>query len=330
MSSEKHFYRSSSRWSERRRPILVLATVIALTCAVRMPVRAVDAAAVPFVAMAQNGATNRRPPDSELQSRAAKLLENQHRDDDALEEYERVEHQQDRTAGANPRVLEDKLYRIVPTGTGTLKILLKEDGKDVDQAAYRQQLQAWRDVLELMLKPDDPRTKAAYAKALKKKQDRHELVQATQQAYIQNWLTPEYVNGRLCDVIDLTADPNFHPKNIYQDAMTHVTAKIWVDRATLQLARAEAHVTRDLSIGGGILGKLYKGGVFSFEQAEVAPGIWLPARYQFDYSARKFLFMVEEHQLIEVSQYRHDGPPKQALVVAQNDLAAGGMFGGGQ
>ncbi len=241
-----------------------------------------------------------------------------------------MEHQVDRTGGATPRVLEDKLYRIVPTGTGTLKILLREDGRDVDPAAYRQQLQSWREVLELMLKPDDPRTKSAYAKAQKKKQDRVELVAATRQAYIQNWLPPETINGRVCDVIDLTPDPNFHPKNIYQDAMTHVTAKIWVDRASLQLSRAEAHVTKDLSIGGGILGKLYKGGVFSFEQAEVAPGIWLPIRYQFDYSARKFLFLVEEHQVIEVSQYRHDGPPKQALTLAINDLASGKMFTAGQ
>jgi hypothetical protein len=302
----------------KRSPFLILAAIAALACAAN----AYEHASVPTAIALQNAGTSARQSATDLQARTDKLIENQHRDDEALEEYERVEHQVDRTGGATPRVLEDKLYRIVPTGTGTLKILLREDGRDVDPAAYRQQLQSWREVLELMLKPDDPRTKSAYAKAQKKKQDRVELVAATRQAYIQNWLPPETINGRVCDVID--------PKNIYQDAMTHVTAKIWVDRASLQLSRAEAHVTKDLSIGGGILGKLYKGGVFSFEQAEVAPGIWLPIRYQFDYSARKFLFLVEEHQVIEVSQYRHDGPPKQALTLAINDLASGKMFTAGQ
>jgi hypothetical protein len=310
----------------RRSGILVFAAGIALA-----------ASAIPHVRVSaepqqqtQGGAPYYKPSDAEIQERTDKLLANQHRDDEALEEYERVERQVDRTGGDSSRVLEDKLYRIVPTGTGTLKILLREDGKDVDPSAYRQQLMAWRDVLELMLKPEDPRTKIAYAKATKKKQDRNELVQATRSAYIQNWLPPEMINGRLCDVIDLVPDPNFHPKNIYQDAMIHVTAKIWVDRANLQLARAEAHVTKDLSIGGGILGKLYKGGVFSLEQAEMSPGVWLPVRYQFDYSARKFVFMVDEHQYIEVSQYKRDGPPKQALLVAQNDLASGKMFSAGQ
>jgi hypothetical protein len=311
----------------RRLGIVIFAAGVALAASALPRVRAF-AGRQP--APAQTGASYNKPSDAEIQARTDKLIENQHRDDDALEEYERVERQADRTGGDSPRVLEDKLYRIVPTGTGTLKILLRDDGKEVDAAAYRQQLMAWRDVLELMLKPDDPRTKNAYAKAAKKKQDRNELVQATRSAYIQNWLPPEPVNGRMCDVIDLAPDPNFHPKNIYQDAMIHITAKIWVDHASLQLARAEAHVTKDLSIGGGILGKLYKGGVFSFEQTEIAPGLWLPSRYQFDYSARKFLFIVEEHQLIDVSQYKHDGPPKQALVVAQNDLASGKMFSAGQ
>ena len=270
------------------------------------------------------------PSEAELQARAQKVLENQHRDDDALEQFERVEHQVDRTNGPTPRVLEDKWYRIVPTGTGNLKILLKEGGRDVNPVAYRQQLLAWRDVLELMLKEDDPRTKAAYAKAQKKKQDRAELVAATHDAYILKWLGQETLNGRLCDMLDLTPNPDFHPKSIYQDAMTHVTAKIWIDHATYQMMRGEAHVTKDISIGAGILGKLYRGGVFYLDQSEVAPGIWLPSRYQFDFSGRKFLFTFEEHQYIEANQYRYDGPPKQALVVAQNDLASGKMVTAGQ
>jgi hypothetical protein len=309
------------------RTILILATSLAFTWATSGGVPAgLRTEILPEMApSSQNPGSGSPYTDADLQTRADKLLENQHRDDAALEEYEHVEHQSDRSNGPNPRVLEDKWYRIVPTGTGNYKILLKEDGKTVEAAAYRDQLLAWKDALELMLKPEDPRTKAAFAKADKKRQDRHDLVAATRQAYILHWLTPEMVNGRQCDVIDLAPNPDFRPKTIFQEAMLHITAKIWVDRATVQLARAEAHVTKDLSIGGGILGKLYKGGVFSFEQSEVAPGLWLPARYQFDYSARKFVFMVEEHQLIETSQYRHDGPPKQALSVVQNDLASGKM-----
>jgi hypothetical protein len=276
----------------------------------------------------QNSSQSQPPSDAEIHERAQKLIENQHRDDAAIDEYERIEHHVDRTAGANPRVLEDKLYRVVPTGTGSLKILLKQDNKLTDPVLYRQQLQTWKELLELALKPDDPRAKLTYSKWQKKKTDRADLVDATRQAFLTKWIGRETVNGRPCDVFELDPNPNFHPHTIFQDAMTHITAKLWVDREQVQLARAEAHVMRDISFGGGILGKLYRGGVFSFQQTEITPDIWLPARYQYDFMGRKFLFTFEEHQYIEASQYRHDGLPKQALALVESEIASGKVVNG--
>ncbi|MGB0036486.1 MAG: hypothetical protein WBP79_13535 [Candidatus Acidiferrales bacterium] len=263
------------------------------------------------------------PSDEEIRARSQKLIQNQHNDDVALEQYERIEHAVDRTGGATPRTLEEKTYRVVPTGTGTLKLLLKQDGKAVDPSEYRRQLQSWKDVLELMLKPGDSRTKAATAKWQKKRRDRAELVDLARSAYVTKWLGQEMRNGRLCDILELSPNPNFRPHTMLQDVLTRATAKIWVDHETNHLARGEAHVTRDISFGGGILGKLYRGGVFSLEQAEVAPGVWLPTRYQYDFMGRKFVFTFEEHQYIEAREYRFVGTPQQALTIVQSELATG-------
>jgi hypothetical protein len=270
------------------------------------------------------------PSDAEIKARAQKLISNQHRNDKALDEYERVEHQVSQTGGDYPRVLEDRTFRVVPTGSGTMKLLLKADGKSSDPADYRKQLQAWADVLSLMLKTEDPRTKTAVAKWQKRQQERAELVDASPQAFSLNWVGIETRNGRRCDVLDLQPNPNFHPHSILQEAISHVVAKIWIDHEADQMVRAEARLLKDVSFGGGILGKLYRGGVFSLEQAEVSPGLWLPSRYQYDFTARKFLFTFEEHQYIEASQYHWDGPPKQALAIAQNELATGKMAYGAQ
>jgi hypothetical protein len=263
------------------------------------------------------------PSDAELRARTDKLISNQHADDIAIEEYQRFERHLVRTGGSNPRVLEDKNYRVLPTGPGTLKILVEENGKPTDPAEYRKQLAAWRDLLQLALNPNDSRIKTAYAKSEKKKHDRAELVDAARDAYTLKWLGRENLAGRECDLIELDPNPAFHPRTTLQEALLHATAKIWVDHDALQILRAEAHIVRDVSFGGGILGKLYRGGVFYFEQSEVAPGLWLPARYQYDFTARKFLFTFEEHQSIEVSRYRRLGPPKQALQVARDELANG-------
>jgi hypothetical protein len=260
-------------------------------------------------------------PPEEIRSRARSLLANQHANDRAIQEYERVEHQMERSAGINPRVLDDKEFRVVPTGFGPFKILLEQDGNRVDNADYRRQLQKWEDVLKLSLNPSDSRAKELDAKYQKKERDRAELVDAMQDAFTPHWVGREMKNGRVCDVLVLDPNPEFHPRSLLEEVLTHVTVKIWVDHDSNQLVRGEANIARDIAVGGGIFGKLYRGGVFSMDQQEVSPGVWLPVRLQYDYTIRKFLFTSEEHQLMEASHYRRLGTPKEALAVVESELS---------
>lgn len=271
----------------------------------------------------QNPAQAQPPSPAEMKVRTDELIANQHANDGAAEQYEHIEREIDRSGGPNPRTLEDRTFRVVPTGTGTLRILLRTNGKATDPADYRRQLQAWKDVLELALRPSDPRAKTAYAKFEKKKRERAEIVDATGEAFLQKWEGREMFGGHSCDVVDLTPNPSFHPHSMLQEALSHFTAKVWVDHDTNEMVHGEARVMRDISVGGGILGKLYRGGIFSFEQQPVAPGVWLPTRYQYDFTGRKFLFTFEVHQVAESEQYRRIGPPKEALVLVQNEIASG-------
>ena len=263
------------------------------------------------------------PSEAELKARSAELIANQHADDKAISQYEFIERQIDKSGGSNPQTLEEKTYRVVPTGTGTLKILLKTDGRETDPAEYRRELEAWQRVLELALRPNDPRAETAYAKFEKKRRDRADLVDATREAFTNQWVGRETLDGHDCDVFDLDPNPKFRPHSMLQEALTHFTARIWVDHEANQLVRGQARCIRDISVGGGILGKLYRGSVFSFDQGPVAPGVWLPTSYQYDFSGRKFFFTFEVHQRIESSQYHLIGPPQQALTVVKNEIASG-------
>jgi len=280
--------------------------------------------------ISQGNAATQPPTDAELRERAKRLIANQHNDDAALEKYERIERQVERTGGANPRTLEDKTYRVIPNGLGSLRLLLKSDGKAIDPAEYHHQLLAWVEALELALKPDDPKTRTANAKHQKRMRDRAEIVDAAGSAYLPKWLGREKWNGHDCDVFELGPNPEFHPQSMLQEILTHATAKIWVDHTSDHLVRGEAHIMRDISFGGGILGKLYHGGVFSLEQSEVASGVWLPTRYQYDFAGRKFLFPFEDHQLVEVGNYRYVGGAKEALAQVQAELASGRTMGDAQ
>ncbi len=290
----------------------------------------VPAASLPSTLQQRSASANASqdppPTPAELEVRSDQLVANQNQNDIAIMQYERVEHQVSRTGGSEPKVLEDRTFRVVPTGTGTMKLLLNEVGRPNDPAEYRKQLQLWLQALELAINPADPRAKIAYAKFDKKKKDRAELIEGLKLGLTRKWVGRETFNGHLCDVIQLDPDPRFHPHTIFQEAISRVTAKIWVDVAQNQLVHGEAHIVRDLSFGGGILGKLYRGGVFSLDQTEVAPGVWLATRYQYDFTARKFLFTFEEHQFIEASHYRRIGTPKDMLTLVQKELASGKPF----
>ena len=263
------------------------------------------------------------PSPAEMRARTEKLLANQHADDDALELYQRVERHIDRSGDAPDRIIDDKTYRVVPTGAGTQKILLRDGDKPVDPAAYNRQMHALAEVLRTMADPNDSKARAALAKRQKRERDRAEFVDAMKEAFLLKWLSADTRNGRECDVIELDPNPDFHPHSMFQNALSHVTAKIWVDRESNQLVWGEAHVMSDISVGGGILGKVYRGSRISMEQQEIAPGIWLPTHYRYDFTGRKFLFTFQEHETIDVSHYHRVGSPKEALVIVEAELAGG-------
>lgn len=286
--------------------------------------------AAPLCARTQAHATNvprldtaAPPSESELKERREKLIANQHADDEALNLYERIERRIDRSGGQDPRVLDDRTYRVVPTGGGTMKILLRESGSGVSDGEYRHELESWKAVLEMMVAPNNEKGQTARAKYEKRERQRAEFVNAAKNAFLPKWLGRQTYSGRSCDVFELLPNPSFHPSSIFESALAHVTAKIWVDHQTNQLVRGEAWVTSDISFVAGIAGKIYRGSMVEMDQAPVAPGIWLPTHYEYDFSGRKFLFPFGEHQTIEVKDYRRIGTPSEALTEVEAELASG-------
>jgi len=260
--------------------------------------------------------------DAQIHALADRVIAAQHADDVALEEFERIEHHSV-YSGSNRRVTEEKTYRVVPTGTGTLKLLLKDGSSPVEPGVYRRELRDWEQVLEIAVNPNDPRQQAVYAKWQKRVKDRKDLVDAARHAFRATESAQEMRNDRLCDVLELEPNPSFSPHSTLENVFTGTRAKIWIDDASGHIVHGDADIIRDISFGGGIFGKLYRGGHFSLDNSEVAPGIWLPTRVQFDYSVRKFLFTFDTHEVTETARYRRVGKPAEALAVVRDELAHG-------
>ncbi len=256
----------------------------------------------------------------QLRAMVTRVIANQHRDDEAIGEYERFERRQTRKNGQEGALAEDKTFRVVPTGTGTVRAQTEESGRPVDAELYHRQLRDVETALAAALTPNDARQKKAVDKSIKRSRERAELVDAVLNAFTFTWQGRETRNGRTLTKIALDPNPAFKPTSRNTGLLSRVRATLWVDEDAAQLVRVEAEVVRDITFGGGVFGKIYRGGRFALEQEEVAPGVWLPTHYQYDYSGRKFLFNFEVHESTEASHYRRIGPPKQALAAIRREL----------
>lgn len=254
----------------------------------------------------------------ELMSRT---IDSQHRDDAALDCFERIERHVAHATNSNGLVTDEKIYRVVPTGSGSLRLLLSQNGAAVPAAVYRRQLRDWEGVLEVAVHADDPREIAVVAKQQKRLKERARFVDTVLRAYQIRWLGREIRNGRTVERLQLEPDPHYPPRGDSTDWLSHARATISIDPQAAQVASIDATIIHDISIGGGVLGKVYRGGRFHMEQAPTGPGVWEPTFYQYDISGRKFLFSFAMHEVTSSTHYEFLETPDKALDEARDNLA---------
>lgn len=267
---------------------------------------------------AQSGAA--APSPEEMRRLVERMISNTHRNDEAIEEYERVERWIERRSEKDPQARLDKTYRVVPTGTGTLKVILKENGQPVAPAYYRDELRQLAQALEWAVDPGDPKQKARVDKWKKRSGDRYQAVEAFRDAYTVAWLGPESLEGHSLVKIHFEPKPDFQARSIGADLLSNSRVTLWLD-GDAQVLRLEAELVRDMAFGGGLLGKIYKGSRVTIDQMEVAPGLWMPRSMHYQVRGRKFLFSQQQWRSGEAGDYRRIGPPREALSVVRAELA---------
>ena len=200
-----------------------------------------------------------------------------------------------------------------------MRLPLAAPGKPANPAAYHAQLEYLANVLAMVAQPDASEQQIL-ERYRKRQQERTDMVSNVGSAFHFSWLGRETRDGLLLIKLQMDPNPGFHPTSPTAQVLQHVRAIVWVDESTAQVVHLEAEITSDVYFGAGIIAKLYRGGRFVMDQSEVAPGVWEPARYQYDFDGRKFLFPFGDHEITEFSQYRRVGPPGEELQAVRNEL----------
>jgi hypothetical protein len=264
------------------------------------------------------------PPDSATAIGPAKtklfdrIIANQKKSEAALDLYERTERVESRKSPSDPNPPVIKVSRVIPSGTGMVKLSIGDDGKPTDAAAYRDALENVARALALLA--DDSRSQRdALEKYAKKRKDRMELIDATRNAFLFTFLTTEERGERTLSKYKMDPNPAFKPTTRFTSIFPKVRGFVWVDEPSCELARVEGEVTEDISVGL-FLGKIYKGSHFMQERYEFQPGLWQASFSQYDFDGRKLFSGFSVHERTFYSHYRYIGPPREALAAIRQEL----------
>jgi hypothetical protein len=75
-------------------------------------------------------------------------------------------------------------------------------------------------------------------------------------------------------------NPGFTPTNLETDVLPAMSGEIWINPMDERVVRIEGHLQRDVNIGWGLFGRLYKGGSVLIEQSDVGNHQWRTVRLQ--------------------------------------------------
>ena len=104
-----------------------------------------------------------------------------------------------------------------------------------------------------------------------------------------------------------TLDPKAEVKPQTDDGkiMRNFKARAWISESDYELVRIEIEAVRDLSFGMGLLARVHKGTVATFERRKVNNEVWLPAKVTWTASGRVLLLRrLRLRGISEFSAYR--------------------------
>jgi hypothetical protein len=102
-------------------------------------------------------------------------------------------------------------------------------------------------------------------------------------------LRREAIDGRDTIFATLTPRRDVKPRTDDGKVMRHFTARAWISESDFELVRVEIEAVDDLSFGLGLLARVHKGTVATYQRRKINNEAWLPAQVTWTASARVLL-----------------------------------------
>jgi hypothetical protein len=187
--------------------------------------------------------------------------------------------------------------------------VLERDGKRVPDPELRKADEDRRKKAERVARTLAAQTTADKARIERERTaDRREralMVDDVFVVYDVGMLGRERIEGHDTIAFSLRPRPASRPRTREGRMLKLFRGRAWVSESDFELARLDVEAIDTVSIGMGLLARVHKGTTASFTRRKVNDEAWLPARAEYEVSARVLLLKrLREGGLYEFSNYR--------------------------
>lgn len=202
-----------------------------------------------------------------------------------------------------------KVYEVYPglPGEDRYRRLIEEDGRPTPPDRLAQQdARRRKEAEEYARKQAVPSERQKDARAQDKaRQEYSAAVEDIFRIYDIQMLRREPIEGIDTIFATLTPKPGARPQTGDGKVMRHFKARAWISESDYELVRVEIEAVDTLSFGLGLLARVHKGTVATYQRRKVNGETWLPAEVTWTASARVLLLRrLRLRGVSEFSDYR--------------------------
>jgi hypothetical protein len=209
--------------------------------------------------------------------------------------------QNDITTAEGKKVVE--VSEVIPLEGTPYERLISKDGQPLSPEEKLKESAKYEKALK-QRQNESPSERQA---RIRKYEDERSFLKDLPNAYDFKLLGEDIVDGRSAWIIGLTPLPDFVPTTAHGGMLKHITGRLWIDKQSMQWAKAEAHVVDTIAIGW-VLARIGPGAEITLDMTRVTDQLWMPKRICIHGSAR--VLMVHNKNLNEeltFSGYHADG-----------------------
>ncbi len=258
------------------------------------------------LALATTAAAQERPlPDYATFS--AQVRKRLATDEERQSGYMFIERRTEQKVDGSGRVTSEsvKVFEVYPglPGEPRYRRLIEENGKGVAADKLAAQDRNRQEDVEEYVK--DQASPSRRQKAERDQNNAHRRYEAATddlfRIYDIRLVGREKIDGHDTILATLVPRANVQPRTDDGKIMRKFKARAWVSETDYELVRVEAEAIEDFSFGLGLLARVHKGTVASYERRKVNNETWLPGKVSWTASGR--MFLVRRLRLRGISEF---------------------------